>query len=575
MAGGKETPRQKMIGMMYLVLLAMLAMNVSKQIINAFVTLNDKLATSENAIISKNAGTYQMFEGKMALPENKKIVQPWIDRAYNVKAMADGLSNFLVTECSAMIEAVEQKKWHEVDESGHATLLPLMEINSKDNYDIPTAMFASPGAGEKRGEELRAKILNFRDSVCYVMATYKEGKKNWTFTPTFDGTNLVEFDELGQITSSEKLSEALKTANPVDTAKIANVYKALSQPEKMKNHDDMYTWSEAVFDHAPVVAAAAMFTAFIVDVRNAESQAADFLYAKVEVPTFNFNKIEPLAFAPTGYINQGDSIPLSVMIAAYDSTEVPVIKYGMDADTAATDKWKQVSGKIGIKGDKPGPHKVKGVIMVKQKGELVPKPWEFNYTVGSPMGVVAQPEMRILYVGYDNVIEGTASGFPADKVSLSGSGCSLSSKGGGQYIARVSRGTRKASISVSGKKDDGSSVSLGKFDFEVRPMPNATAYFGKTTNGGTASYQAAKAQPSIRVGYDPAVPLKGVKFTIKGGSVTVAGVPGKGKVNAGGSFDGKAKSLIKQSKGKQVTILVSYKGPDGVGKMTAVVFNVK
>ena len=575
MAGGKETPRQKMIGMMYLVLLAMLAMNVSKQIINAFVTLNDKLATSENAIISKNSGTYQMFEGKMALPENKKIVQPWIDRAYNVKAMADNLSNFLVEECSAMIEAVEQKKWHEYDDNNHATLLPLMEINAKDNYDAPTSMFASPGKGDKRGEELRNRILNYRDSICYVMATYKEGKKNWTFTPTYDGTNLVEFDEHGQITTFEALTEALKTANPKDTAKIANVYKSLSQPEKIKNHDDMYTWQESVFDHAPVVAAAAMFTAFIVDVRNAESQAADFLYAKVEVPTFNFNKIEPLAFAPSGYINQGDSIPLSVMIAAYDSTEVPVIKYGMDADTASPDKWKQISGKIGLSGDKPGLHKVKGVIMVKQKGELVPKPWDFSYTVGAPMGVVAQPEMRILYIGYKNVIEGTASGFPADKVSLSGSGCSLKPSGNGQYTASVSRGTKKAYISVSGQKDDGSSVSLGKFEFKVKPMPNAQASLGATKTGGKASYASVKNAGRIKVGYDASVPLTNVKFTIQGGSVTVAGVPGQGKISGGGSLDSKSKSLLRQSKNKQVTMIVKYKGPDGVGKMTALVFNVR
>jgi hypothetical protein len=213
--------------------------------------------------------------------------------------------------------------------------------------------------------------------------------------------------------------------------------------------------------------------------------------------------------------------------------------------------------------------------MVKQKGELVPKPWKFDYTVGAPMGVVAQPEMRILYQGYNNVIEGTASGFPADKVTLSGSGCSLSASGGGKYIAKVSRGTRTAKISVSGKKEDGGSVNLGSFEFECRPMPPATVFFGKTVTGGKSSYQAAKNQPSIRVGYDASVPLKGVKFNVSGGFVTVSGVPGKGKITSGGRFDSKSKSLLKQSKGKTVTIVVNYKGPDKVGKMSAVVFTVQ
>jgi hypothetical protein len=318
-----------------------------------------------------------------------------------------------------------------------------------------------------------------------------------------------------------------------------------------------------------------MFTSLKLDIKNAESMSSEYMLGKVEAPVFNFNKIEPLAFAKTGYINQGDSLDLSVMIAAYDSNEVSKIKYGIDADTASPENWKEITGKIGLYGGSPGAHKVKGQIGVKEKGEISWKNWEFSYTVGQPMGVVALPEMRVLYWGYNNVVEGTGSGFPPDKIKLSGSGCSLSSKGNNQYIAKVSRGTRKASISVSGMKEDGGSVSLGSFDFECRPMPNATVYFGKTEMGGTSSYTAAKNQPSVRVGYDPSIPLTGVKFTIKGGTVKVDGVPGTGKVLAGGRFDGKAKSLLKQSKGKGVTILVDYKGPDGVGKKAGIAFSVK
>ena len=62
MAGGKETPRQKMIGMMYLVLTALLALNVSKQIVAAFVTLNDKLDNSATIINKKNDDTHAEFE---------------------------------------------------------------------------------------------------------------------------------------------------------------------------------------------------------------------------------------------------------------------------------------------------------------------------------------------------------------------------------------------------------------------------------------------------------------------------------------------------------------------------------
>jgi len=312
-----------------------------------------------------------------------------------------------------------------------------------------------------------------------------------------------------------------------------------------------------------------MLTSLKLDIKNAESVAADYMLSKVDAPTFNFNKIEPLAFARTGYINQGDSLDLSVMIAAYDSTETPKIKWGMDADTLP-ENWKEIEGSIALDGSSPGLHIVKGAIGVKERGQLTWKPWDFQYTVGQPMGVVAQPEMRILYWGYNNVVEGTASGYDPSQVSLSGSGCSLSPKGNGQYIAKVSRGTRTAKISVSAE-----GASLGAFDFECRPMPNATVYFGKTEMGGKASYTAAKNQSGVRVGYDPSVPLKGVTFSISGGIVKVDGVPGTGKVLSGGKFDSKASSLLKQSKNKQVTIVVDYKGPDGIGKKGGISFSVK
>ncbi len=579
MAGGKETPRQKMIGMMYLVLLAMLAMNVSKEIINAFVTLDSKLVTSEEALISKNAGIYQDFEGKMVIKENVPIVKPWQDKALEVKAMADRMSNYLMLECSAMIEEGEKKPWHTKDEeTGKIELLPLMDIEGKDKYDEPTRLFvgSDPGKPNERGVKLFESMHSFRDSVCMVISTYKEGPNQFSFVPTFDGTSLVEFDSKGRIVNHNALTESMakQKVNEKDTTKIIQIYRALSLAPEMENHGKMYKWQAAMFDHAPIVAAAAMFSALRVDVRNAESIAIEFILGKVDAPTFNFNKIEPLAFASTGYINQGDSLTLSVMIAAYDSTEVPIIKYGVDADTANPADWKQINGKIGLRGDSPGDHKVKGVIMVKQKGELVPKNWSFNYSVGQPMGVVAQPELRVLYWGYPNLVEGTASGYDPSKVTLSGSGVSLSSKGKGQYIANVSRGTRTAKISISAKKDDGGSVSLGSFDFVCKPLPPAEITFAGVTSGSNASYTAVRNQTKVTVQKDPSSPLQSLTYTVTGGTVYVAGLPGAGNIGSGGSLDAKAKNLLNQSKGKTVIIEVKYKDPSGVTRMGTGSFKV-
>jgi len=481
MSGGKETPRQKMIGMMYLVLTALLALNVSKQIVAAFVTLNDKLDASATIINRKNDDTHGEFDKKkaalIATKGDMDLFELWQGKATELKNETAIIVGYLLGECNEMIMEVEKKDWvEEKDEAGNIVKLkPFMEIANMDNYDVPTGMFVggNPQAPLQKGLDIRLKIHEYRDKVAINMATYKSGKNNYTFTPPADESGLTA---------------ALGTANPADTAKISQFYRALTIPEKLVAHEQgEMPWPSVMFDHAPVVAAGAMFTSLKLDIKNAESMATEFMLSKVEAPVFNFNKIEPLAFARTGYINQGDSLALSVMIAAYDSNEVSKIRYGMDADTANKAAWKEVTGKIGLDGSKPGFHKVKGEIGVKEKGEIAWKPWEFTYTVGQPMGVVALPEMRVLYWGYPNVVEGTASGFDPSKITLSGSGCSLSSKGNGQYYATVNKPTRNAKISVSGKKEDGSSVSLGSFDFVVKPMPNGIVYFGNTEAGQSQS----------------------------------------------------------------------------------------
>ncbi len=579
MAGGKETPRQKMIGMMYLVLTALLALNVSKQVIAAFVTINDKLDRSAEIINENNQGNYSSFDKKITTVKAQggdvNSVKVWQDRAFTVRDKTTEAVSFLLSECNEMIKLAEGgQDWVAeeggTDEAGNIVeLRPLSEISAMDNYDIPTNMFigGDPHKPVQRGMDIRAHVIEYRNAVAEIMATYDTPKGKYTFTAP---------------ESLAELSASMSTCNPEDTAYIASFMRALDIPEeitqKIHGEEETLPWPSVMFDHAPIVAAAAMLTALKLDIKNAESMATEFLLSKVDVQEFDFNKIEPLAFASSGYINQGDSVNLRVMIAAYDSTDAVKLDYGIDDDTANRDNWvryldKDLSG-FALPGTTPGEHKVKGVIYVKQRGVEVQKPWEYSYTVGQPTGVVALPELRVLYRGYDNIVEGTASGFPADRVTLSGSGCSISKKGTG-YVARVGAGTREATISVNGRKEDGGSVNLGSFKFKVKALPTPNLYLGGISQGQTPGLSSVKAQTKLNCRYDESVPLTGVKFSISSGTVTVEGLQRKGKVTSGGNLDADAKKILKQSRGKQVTIIVNYRGPDGISKRTALVFTTR
>ncbi len=555
MAGGKETPRQKMIGMMYLVLTALLALNVSKEVITAFVTINDKLDASTSIINSKIEDDLTTFEmKKMALIARDGSLEDynrWKGKADDMRGATNELVSYLMGECNAMITEAEGVDWiAEKDENGNITQLkPLKDISVKDNYDVPTQLFigSNPTKPAERGVQITAKIHAYRNRVTEAMGTYTDKSGKWAFDAPENKTNL---------------SQALLTANPKDTSKIAHFYKSLTIPATLYDdgEEKEMPWVSVTFNHAPIVAAAAMFTSLKLDVNNAASIASEYMLSKIEEIPYYINKIEPMAFAQSGYINQGDSLNLKVLIAAYDSTEINAIRWGMDADTLPAN-WTETTGPIALNGTVAGEHRVKGTIGVRERGAIKWKPWSFDYTVGQPMGVISQPEFRVLYRGYANMIEATASGYPSDRISISTSSGCRAIKQNGKWKVEVDRGIRDATITIRGQKEDGSTVQIASNSFIVRSLPVPEIFLGGISSGQNPSRSNVNAQPRIQLKYDSSVLISGVTFRILSGTVTVDGISRTGKILPGGNLDDDAKSILRQSSGKTVTITCTYKDP--------------
>lgn len=566
MAGGKQTPRQKMIELMYLVLTALLALNVSKQVVAAFITLNDKLDDSGQIIDKSSLAIYGTFDQKRAALKAQKadmdVIDYWQGKAEALNKRTKQLISFILSESNEMIKTVEGQDWVETrDEDGYITeLKSLMGIKALDNFDVPTNIFVGPEVNRPnaRGLAIIDSIHAYRDEIAASMGTYKKGQHQYSFTAPEDISGL---------------SEALASANPEDTATIAQFFRSMTIPKEVEVKDagatKVFPWSAAMFNHTPVVAAAAIFTSIQLDILNSENNAADYFLSKVDAPTFNFNKIEPLAFARTGYINQGDSLDLKVMIAAYDSTEVAKIKYGVNDSIG--DTWEETSGVIKLAGQTPGEYKVSGQIGVREKGELSWKPWEFNYTVGKPTGTVSLPEMNVLYRGYDNKVEGAASGYPTYDLS-SGGNVSLS-KSGQYYIAKPGTG-REATINISGVAKDGSRATLGSFKFRVQDLPKPTLSIGRINDGESATSAQFRASRRLFAGYPPEIPLDAV-FKIKSWEISVSGAPRPAQGN-GSSLDSRALRMISNAQsGALVTIVSEYTEPSGRVRRQNAVFKVK
>ncbi len=147
MAGGKETPRQKMIGMMYLVLTALLALNISKEVLNGFVKVENSLQNTQKTLKGKVSETLTTLEVKYA--QNKEKVGPFMDKAREVRGESDQLVNY-ITQLKGRCMATSEGKYDDAvendfldfigkDDSGMDTTMSLADIQKKDEYQELTA----------------------------------------------------------------------------------------------------------------------------------------------------------------------------------------------------------------------------------------------------------------------------------------------------------------------------------------------------------------------------------------------------------------------------------------------------
>jgi len=153
MSGGKQTPRQKMIALMYLVLTALLALNVSKEILNSFVLINDSLEITNDNFEEKNESQYAAFRKQLGINEAK--VRPFYDKAMVVKSAADSLVEHIDELKWELVKETDKrdpevvdpviKQYKEASEQNKLALrdtlnrmFSLREVESKDNYDMPT-----------------------------------------------------------------------------------------------------------------------------------------------------------------------------------------------------------------------------------------------------------------------------------------------------------------------------------------------------------------------------------------------------------------------------------------------------
>lgn len=529
MAGGKETPRQKMIGMMYLVLTALLALNVSKEIINAFVVMNTGLEETNKNSSAKNGILYSAFAN--ALANDEKKTRPYFDDAMAVQKEAAAIIQYieeLKSDIKLQTEKLESKQV--------ADTFSLRNISKLDDYDTPTLIMigSDPANVTGKAKELKDKIEAFKSKLLNLKSLTETERKNYNV-----GLYTGEFWN--------------------------------------QSEEKMVSWEWYNFYHLPIAAAVANLTKMQNDIRNVEGDMVNYLLKKVSASDFKFDTLAAKTVASSNYVLIGDEYSADIFVAAFSTTSDPKIWLGqvdttdkknpkiIGAVDSTSVKVSRGVGKLVVKPTSEGEQKYEGIIRVKAPDNTwVSYPFRSSWMAAKPAAVVSPTKMNVLYIGVDNPIEISVPGVPSEKLKPSCNNGSLSG-GKGKYVVKV-KGGSKANISV-GADFGGSTKNMGSFEFRVKPVPDPVANFGgKRANDpnlviSKGALMATQGVMAEMVNFDFDLKFTVLSFDL---AMNVNGMEISSK-SSGNMLSGEQKTYLNKAKaGSKIYIEnVKVRGPDG------------
>ncbi|MBN2275622.1 MAG: gliding motility protein GldM [Bacteroidales bacterium] len=454
MAHGKETPRQKMIGMMYLVLTAMLALNVSVSVLDAFKIIDEGLEKTLKTIITKNEDVYYEFSKAYQLNQSKTA--KWMALAQQVKQRSDSLNKYVQHLKLDVLKEAEGKS-----EGIKGDSIFRDKIKATTDYDTPGRIMIGNELTEKsEATLLRKEIEAYRDFLLSLVPPVNTKLR-------------------------ESIMKGLDTEPPPSKTKIR-------KPEER-------TWEYHKFGHTPLMGFLAIMSSQQVNIRNAESEVINYLYSQISAGEVKFNELEAVVIPVSNYVIKGNEYVADIYLAARDTTQDPVIWIAEGVKEPWVEKTDEtgntyIDKKEGINytqlevehgkgkgvfrrsGSSTGFKQWGGIIEIQGPGgQAIRRPFSAEYQVAEGSVVVAPTKMNVFYLGVDNPVEISVAGVPISQVSASATNGSLIPSGN-KFIMRPKR-PGNCLVNVFAELD-GKKRSVGSKEFRVKTVPDPYATVG-------------------------------------------------------------------------------------------------
>jgi gliding motility-associated protein GldM len=460
MAGKKETPRQKLIGMMYLVLMAMLALNVSVSVLDAFVVVDDGLTKTTQNFTQQNNATYREFAQRYA--ENPDRVKRWKDKADEVRTKSDELFNYIQDLKQQIVIRADGENTTAIAEDGR---IIGDNLKAKESTNPPAQVMLAEI--NPRATQLKYAIRDYREFLLDLVNEADEGVR-------------------------QSIESSLNTSDP---------------PPK---EGATVSWESHHFYYMPTIASLALMSGMQADVRNAEADVITYLLNQIDAGSFMFNALEAITIPRSNYIFRGDEFEASVFLAAFDTTQAPEVLVGryerVQRDDGTTDyrmvgNYQEIPVEHGrgvyrLRPGQTGYHNWGGLVRLRAPdGSIISRPFSSEYQVAEPSLIVSPSKMNVFYTGIENPVEISIPGLPADQITATVNNGTIRRISGSNYVVVPGR-TGEAEVSVTARIN-GSTRNMGARPFRVRAVPDPVAIVANR-KGGNIDRNVLLAQTGVQ-----------------------------------------------------------------------------
>ncbi|WP_026753680.1 gliding motility protein GldM [Sediminibacter sp. Hel_I_10] len=489
MAGGKLSARQKMINLMYLVFIAMIAMNMSKEVLSAFGLMDEKFDEA-------NAVTSDMNEKLLANLETKAEEKPAefalaADKATQISAVSDDFFKYLAGLKSEIIK----KGGYEVDPK--TGKLPFQAMDKTDILD--EAWFTGDRL-TKQGQEVMDKIEGYKSKVKEIIG------------------------------NDVKYSRA-----------IENFEARFSTQPELNNDGKKIDWLDYHFKGYPAIASYTQLTAMQNDVKVTEANLFNVFLGNTLDEAVSLKNYQAIVIADKSAFFAGEKFQGKVVLGKYANVTPTGLSIGGESINLENAIDSTGAARLDFNVGSVGEQKIEGTFTFLEDGKPLEIPIKGNYVVvpRPNSATISADKMNVVYRGVENPMTISFAGVPDNKVSASGSGLRKGS-GMGKYTMVPTSG-REVAINVSATLDDGSKVS-DKAIFRIKDIPKPAGQIAGQV--GTAKLPRNNVEigkiEAVLEDFDFDLPLTVTGFKLK--------VEGKPSVTVSGDrLNGAAKSALRSA----------------------------